>query len=137
MKFTLCFKEYPFKMSLAAMRDFKEATGKCLWSTSLRFLHDFTESRAKGENLLLTLAKVGSIMDFEESAEFMYCLAKQENSQIKLAEIQDAMFHVGMTPSEIDGNKFEPYQIVILGICTDIQKHLQELAVEKKQEADS
>lgn len=136
MIFTLCYKDYDIKMSIGAIKAFKETTGKCLWSTAIEYIYVFEQSRSDKDNLMLTISKLGKILDFLDSSEFLYALSKPCNSQVSLAEIQDGMFHVGMLPTEIEGEKFEPYQMVILKVCIDIQESMKELIVEKKSQAN-
>ena len=135
MKFTLCYKDYPCRMSLAAMKEFEEATGKCLWSTLILFIDSFQGSRANGDSISATLAKVGRVASFSDCASLLYFMAKQENSHLKIEEIEDAMFHAGLFPSE--DLKMQPYQFVVSSLSVQVLEYLKEINEEKKKQAVS
>ena len=136
MQFTLCYKKYDYKMSLKAMREFEEATGKCLWSTLISYIYRWTSSRSNGDNLMLTLSSIGEVLTFSESAKLLHCLAKQENKLITIDEIEDAMFHVGLTPVDQADEQCQPYQLVIFQVAIDIHEYLKNLSELKKSQAN-
>lgn len=135
MKFNLCYKDYPCKMSLEAMKEFEESTGKCLWNTLIKFIERFQSSRSNGDSIATTLAKVGAVASFSDCAQMFYCMAKQCNSQLKISEIEDAMYHSGMFPS--DDLKMQPYQFVMSALSVDVLEYLKEINAEKKKQAAS
>ena len=115
MKFILCFKEYPFKMSINAMKEFERETGKCMWSTIVEFVAQYMTNR--DQSVAVLLAKLGQVMSFQDTAHFLHCLAKQENSKVSLSEIEDAMFHCGMSPNDAHGKQLQPWQLVATDVC--------------------
>lgn len=120
MRFTLCYKEYSFGMSLGAMKQFKDATGKDLWHTLLAFLDDWHAS--EGKSPLSRCRAVYGTVDFDTAAELIYCLVRSENKSIPLSEIEDAMFLVGWLPTDLDNSNVNPYPLILVSIAHDINK---------------
>ena len=138
MIFRLCFKDYKFKPSIKAMKDFKEATGKDLWSSLVAYMGTFTNSRASDDSVADTMAKLAQVLDFTDAAILFYCLAVQENKALQLAEIEDACFHAGILPSQRADDMSEPYPFVLYRLALDVQKyHVEETLDEKKTLAAS
>ena len=137
MEFKLFYKSYNYKPSLSAVKQFKEATGNDLWSTLLRYMVAFTNSRKSGESVADTLSKLSDVVGFVESAQLFYCLAKQENKALTLSEIEDAMFHAGILPNQEDTDMCEPYPFVLYQIALDVITYHGTLSSEKKPLAPS
>lgn len=131
MEFKLAYKSYEYKMSLAAMKRFKEATGRDLWSILSQYVVEY--SNHKESPLLRLCGALGEFCDFETASYIFYCLAKECNSRLTIEEIQDAMFHVGWRPSERPDDMSEPYPLVLVLIASDIDQYFSELVVKKKQ----
>lgn len=134
MEFKLCYKNYPFKMSLSAMREFKNRTGKDLWFTLLSFLECYVSNMNAAP--LTLMSKLAGCVDFETASEVFYCLVKGAESGIELEQIQDAMFRVGWRPVESNNSEFiEPYPLVLVGIATQIDTQFKnEIPVKKKEQ---
>jgi len=132
MDFKLFYKSYDYKPSLAAIKQFKEATGLDLWSSLIKYMVCFTESRSNGDSLGDMIYKLSTVLDFVQSAQLFYCLAKQSNSNLSIDEIEDAMFHAGILPSSADTGLCEPYPIILYSIALDVQGYHASLANEKK-----
>lgn len=125
----LCYKEYPYKMSLGAMKEFKKATGKDLWHTLLSMIEVYI---ATEESPLITrLRALYETLDFETAAYAFHCLIKQENKSIPLSEIEDSMFRVGWMPTDRDGDASEPWPFVMVKLAYDIDSHFSELGKKK------
>ena len=135
MEFKLFYKSYDYKASINAVKQFKQATGEDLWSTLLRYMVTFTNSRKAGDSIADTLSKLSEVVGFVESAQLFYCLAKQESKTLTLDEIEDAMFHAGILPSQEEGDMCEPYPFVLYQIALDIITYHSTLSTEKKPSA--
>jgi hypothetical protein len=137
MEFKLFYKSYDYKPSLAAIKQFKEATGLDLWSSLIKYMVCFTQSRANSDSVGDMIHKLSSVLDFVQSAQLFYCLAKQSNSRLSIDEIEDAMFHAGILPSNEDTGLCEPYPIIMYKIALDVQEYHATLSNEKKPQAHS
>lgn len=132
MNVNLCYKSYPFKMSLQAMRDFKRATNKDLWFTLVSVLEVYFANLDKP---VLTLLKaLYEAVDFETASYAIHYLIKAEDKSIELEQIQDAMFRVGWRPVEDDDSEYrQPYPIVLVQMSKAIDSQLSdEVDVKKK-----
>lgn len=118
MEFTLCYKSYPFKMSLQAMKQFEERTGKDLWSTLLQFLDEWMKHQES--SVLTRCAKVSAVISFNDAAEMLHALVKAEDKSIPLDEIRDGMFRVGWMPSDASNDQVDPYTAVLFKVGTEI-----------------
>ena len=127
----LCYKEYPCKMSLGAMKQFKQATGKDLWCTLLQFMECYALS--EGEATLLRMRKLYEVIDFETAAQLFHALIRAENKSIPLDEIEDAMFKVGWLPTERPGDMSEPWPFVLVPLAHEINKQFETDAKELKK----
>lgn len=131
MKFNLCYIDYEFKFTLKAMREFKEATGKCLWSTVGAY-SQCVRSGA-GKPFTEVAIELGKVLDFDDASQMLFILARQMNSLLTVNEIQDGMFHAGVYQTDAT----TPWQIVCADACSKIQVMLNAEAMEKKRSADS
>ncbi len=120
MRFTLCYKEYPFKMTLGAMKQFKSATGKDLWHTLIAFLDDWMKSEQ--ESTLTRCRGVYNTVDFATAAELFHALVKAEDKSIPIAEIEDGMFRVGWLPVDIENPSVNPYPLILVSIAHQINE---------------
>jgi len=136
MKFNLCYKSYEFKMNLAAMKSFKEATGKDLWSTLTEFIYIYNTSRQKQEHTFVLMKRLSEVCDFIDSAHALHSMAKQCNSKLPIEEIEDAMFHAGWRPGEDMDSMNEPYGLVMFQVALSIDDYFKELST-KKRDQDS
>ena len=138
MKFTLFYKDYSFKPTLSAMKEFKESTGKDLWASLMGYISVYTScAKSTDKNVADMLILLADVLDFVEAAQLFYCLAKQENNSLTLQEIEDAMFHAGILKNNEAGNKAEPYTIVLYQLALQINEYHNQLHSEKKPKASS
>ena len=122
-------------MTLGAMKQFKDATGKDLWHTLLAFLEEWMSS--EGKSTLSRCRAVYGVVDFETAAELIHALVKAEDKSIPLVEIEDAMFNVGWLPVDLDNGKVNPYPLILVSIAHDINKlFTDEIESVKKSHAD-
>lgn len=130
MKFKLCYKEYDCKISLGAMKRFKEATGKDLWHVLTSFIIEYSERN--DESIMKTCSHMYGVCSFDTAANLFYSLAKECNSALTIEEIEDAMFHVGWLPTDRDGDMSEPWPMVMVLLAADVNKYFNEITLKKK-----
>jgi hypothetical protein len=133
MLFKLCYKSYDFKPSLAAMKQFKDATGLDLWTTLIRYMGSFSNSQSNGLSLADTLYELSNIIGFVDSAQLFFCVAKQSSKSITIEEIEDAMFHAGMLKSDRDSDMSEPYPFVLYQLALDVYEYHAQLSKNTKK----
>jgi hypothetical protein len=119
----LCYKEYDFKMSLGAMKQFKQATGKDLWCSLLLFLESFYAH--KGGSTLSLCTRLYEVMDFETASHVFHSLINASGDKVTLQELEDAMFRVGWLPSVRDDDFGEPWPIVMVALANECDKQLK------------
>ena len=132
MKFKLCYKEYDYKVTWSAKRDFKRETGRGLWST-LQGLMVIVQANKDGSAFNL-MAEIGKHIDDVDGAILLYTLAKQCNSSLQLSEIADACDRVGWRPVEDDSEYAQPYPYVLYLMLLDIDEMYQEEAIQAKKD---
>lgn len=119
----LCYKSYPYKMTLGAMKKFKQATGKDLWYSLLRFIECYAES--DGDSTFVRLRKLYEIIDFETASHIFYSLINAEDKSVPLEEIEDGMFKVGWMPTDRDGDMSEPWPLVLVVVAHEINRQFE------------
>ena len=126
----LCYKTYPAKMSLAAIKQFKQNTGFDLW----RLLVDFIDTYRCSSDLdtISRMKELYNVCDFETGAKMFHALISTVDKSIPLEEIEDAMFRVGWMPTENDGELMEPWPIIAVNAAYEIDKQFQDIAPKKK-----
>ena len=132
MKFKLCYKEYDYKITWSAKRDFKRETGRGLWSTLqgvMVVVHANKQSSAF--NLM---AEIGKHIDDVDGAILLHALAKQCNSALQLSEIADACDRAGWRPVDDDSEYAQPYTLVLYSIVLDIDAMYQQEAIQAKKD---
>ena len=132
MKFKLCYKEYDYKVTWSAKRDFKRETGRGLWST-LQGLMVIVQANKDGSAFNL-MAEIGKHIDDVDGAILLYTLAKQCNSSLQLSEIADACDRVGWRPIDDDSEYAQPYPYVLYLMLLDIDEMYQEEAIQAKKD---
>lgn len=125
MQLRLCYKTYPFKMNLAAMRQFKTKTNKDLWCTLVTFLECYIMNQSKPT--LTFMKSLYQCVDFETASEAFHALIKQGDSSIELEQIQDAMFRVGWRPVEDEESDFiQPWPLVLFDAASQVDREFRE-----------
>ena len=132
MKFKLCYKEYDYKITWSAKRDFKRETGRGLWST-LQAILPIVQANAKGSVMSLC-AEIGKHIDDVDGPILLYTLAKQCNSSLQLAEIADACDRVGWRPIESDDEYAQPYTYVLYNMVHAIDDWYEDEAIQVKKD---
>lgn len=127
----LCYKEYPYKISLAACKAFFDATGEDLQSVLLEYLEAC--HRTSGMDLVKRMSEFYKICKFEVASHAIHSLVKTANKNIPIEEIQDAMFRVSWLPSDRDDDLSEPWPLVMVTIATQVNDYfVSNMPVKKK-----
>jgi hypothetical protein len=132
MKFKLCYKEYDYKITWSAKREFKRETGRGLWST-LQGLMVIVQANKDGPVFNL-MAEIGKHIDDVDGAILLYTLAKQCNASLQLSEIADACDKVGWRPVESDSEYAQPYTFVLYAMLLDVDGMYEEEAIQAKKD---
>lgn len=125
----LCYKEYDYKLNLSACKSFYEQTGKDLTYVLMRYLEacrDTVEMQS-----IERLRHFFGLEPFEDISKLFHCLIKQENKNIPLAEIQDAMYRVSWMPTDDDGDMCEPWPLVVVDLAVKVNEYYAQLDKKK------
>ena len=132
MNFKLCYKEYDYKITWSAKRDFKRETGRGIWST-LQAILPIVQANAGGSVINLC-AEIGKHIDDVDGPILLYTLAKQCNTSLQLSEIADACDRVGWRPVENDNEYAQPYTYVLYKMVHAIDELYEEEAAKAKKD---
>lgn len=131
MEIKLCYKTYPFKISLAACKAFYDSTGEDLQFLLLRYIESCRDT--KGMDLLSRTIKFLNVCKFEVAAQAIHALIKTESNSIPIAEVRDGMFRVSWLESERTDDLSEPWPIVMISIATQVNEYFEKnIPVKKK-----
>jgi len=130
MTIKLCYKEYDYKLNLAACKSFHEKTGKDITYVLMGYLEACRET--VGMQSVERLRHFFGLETFETISHLFHCLIKQEDKSIPLAEIQDAMYRVSWMPSdEDDSDLCEPWPLVAVSLATQVNEYYSQLDKKK------
>jgi hypothetical protein len=132
MKFKLCYKEYDYKITWAAKREFKRETGRGLWCTLQGIVGVVQENKESSAMKLCT--EIGRHLGDVDGVILLYILAKQCNSALQLSEIADACDLVGWRPISNDDTYAQPYTIVLYSMALDIDDLYRQEAIQAKKD---
>ncbi len=125
----LCYKEYPYKLNLAACKAFYEQTGKDINYVLLGYLDALFDTKEMTD--IKRLHHFLGVEDFHVVAKLLHCMIKQENKSIPLAEIEDGMFRVGWLPSDQDSDLCQPWPLMMVDIATQVNIYYSEMDKKK------
>ena len=131
MKFKLCYKEYEYKITNAAKREFKRETGRGLWST-LQGVFNIVNTN-KGKDEMVMCEEVGKHVDDVDGAILLYTLAKQCNSTLKLDEIADGCDRVGWRSYGSADEWAQAYTYILYTMVLDVDQWYEEEAIKAKK----
>jgi len=132
MELKLCYKTYNYKMTLGAMRKFKESSGHDLWNTLIKFIDVF--SKSDGVNVQSRMSALYGVCDFYLAAKVFHCMIKEEDDSISLAEIEDGMFRVGWLPNDKDDSEMcQPWPLIMVKCAFDISANFTQNNTPKKK----
>ena len=127
----LCYKEYPIKMTLGAMKQYTQATKRDIWCDMLKYIHVFMSTREV--SAFDRMSKLYECLDFETASHAFHALIKAGGANdIPLAEIQDSMFRVGWMPTEREDGMGEPWALVMFQAAM-LENEEMETFVKKKK----
>lgn len=135
MEIKLCYKVYPFRITLGACKEFYDNTGKDLQHVLLKYISACAESREMA--LLERMNHFLSVESFEVCAHAIHALVRTENTHIPLNEIRDGMFRVSWLPSERSDELSEPWVMVMLDIATQVNGYFQQNIPVKKKDTEA
>jgi len=127
MKITLCYKEYDCKVSLGAMKAFKQATGKCLWLTLLEVYDAFIKTRGMSE--LDRQKAIYSAISFDDAVHLFDAVT---DKSVTTAEIDDAMYHSAWRTYEGTTDKNQPWSLQLVNLAIQYDQEMKELQTAKK-----
>lgn len=130
MNFKLFYKDYDYKITWSAKREFKRETGRGLWSTLQGIIRVYNENLDGSINNLMEA--LGKHIDEVDGAILLWVLAKQCNSALQLSEIADACDQVGWRPTE-KGEYAQPYTFILYSIVLEVDKMYQQEAIQAKK----
>jgi hypothetical protein len=131
--------EYPLAITPQAIADFKGRTGKCLIATcrDVRIeANRLVDADATNEEFA---SRMGRVIGYIDVSYMLHSVISQRKPEITIAEIQDAMLHVGDKPNELDSleGRSECYTVVAWNLANLITGHFAQVASKKKSAADS
>ncbi len=129
--FTLCYKQYDYEVTLAASKEFKQETGKCLIDFICLAWSAYYDAKNSAGLLKDRTVSMMQIVPSDDCAFALYCLAKTKNRALTFEEIWDATTKTQFVESG-DG-KNEPSQIVLAVIGANfINQREEQFKSEKK-----
>lgn len=131
MNFKLCYKDYDYKITWSAKREFKRETGRGLWST-LQGIMGVVRDNSDGSTLDL-MAAIGKHIDDVDGAILLWVLAKQCNSSLQLSEIADGCDRVGWRPVD-HGDYAQPYTFILYSIVLAVDEMYEQEAIQAKKD---
>lgn len=131
MEIKLSYKVYDFKVSLAATKQFYDATGEDLQYILLKYIEACRDSVEL--DLLSRMSLFLAVCKFEVAAQAIYALVKTENKSIPLDEIRDGMFRVSWLPSDRTDDLSEPWPLVMIDVANQVNDYFAaNIQVKKK-----
>lgn len=131
MEIKLCYKKYPFKISLASCKAFYDATGEDLQYVLLKYIEACSDT--VGLKLVARMNAFLKICKFEIAAQAIHVLVKTESDTVSLDEIRDGMFRVGWLPSDRPDILSEPWPYVMIDIANQVNEYYtKNMPVKKK-----
>lgn len=126
----LCGIDYPIKMSLGAIKQFKQKTGLDLWGLLLSFVD--TYNKTSKNTTLERMKDLYNVCDFETASYAFHALI-EKNHKASIEDIQDGMFRVGWLPTERKGDLTEPWPLVMVVAAFEIDSQFSEIDSPKKK----
>jgi len=128
MYISLCYKQYPIKMSLQAMREFKTATGKDLWYCLMLVFETYLKNSDKP--VFTLLRELYGAVDFDTASQMFHALI--DDKSIELEQVQDAMYRVGWRPVDEEySEKRQPYPLVLVQAAQIVDAQMVEVIKKK------
>tara|TARA_R100000951_G_scaffold63787_2_gene53556 strand:- start:1401 stop:1808 length:408 start_codon:yes stop_codon:yes gene_type:complete len=126
----LCYKQYPFKVTLKACKAFFDQTGLDLQTVFMKYI--VTCSKTTEMGLMERLVAFSELYPRDIATKALYVIIKQEQDGVSLAEVEDATYRVSWLISERDDDISEPWPLVMLDTALQINKYFSENSETKK-----
>jgi len=130
MKFSLFYKDYDFKVNFSAMREFKQETGRGLWSS----IQGVLVAARKSDDVWEQLFNIGKHIDELDGAMLLWIIAKQCNNTLQLSEIEDAVIRCGWKPVDSSDKRAQPYTHVLYSIVLQLDQQYEREAIKAKKD---
>ena len=113
----LCYKEYDYKISLEADKNFTDKTGLDLQIVLAKYIEC---NHLNGEQTLLSrMVSLGSLYSRGVVNHALHSVIKPCHKEVSFDEICDGTFRVGWQLSERPDELSEPYPIIMLQLALD------------------
>lgn len=131
--FTLCYKQYDYEVTLAASKEFKQETGKCLIDFICLAFSSYVDAKKTSSLLKDRTVSMMQVVPSDDCAFALYCLAKTKNRALTFEEVWDATMRTQFVESG-DG-KNEPVQIVTAQVGVSFINQRQEISPERPKDS--
>ena len=135
MDIKLCYKSYPFKISLASCKAFYDDTGEDLQYILLKYIEACRDTMEL--DLLARMSAFLSVCKFEVAAKAIYALARAESDSVTLEEIRDGMYRVSWLPSDRTDELSEPWPLVMIDIANQVNEYFSTSMKVKKKDLEA
>jgi hypothetical protein len=131
----LCYKEYPFKLSLKSCKVFFDQTGLDLQTVFMKYIAAC--SKTMEMSLMDRLVYFSELYTRDVACKALHSIISQENKNIPLAEIEDATFRVSWMATDNDDGLSEPWPLVMLDAALQINDYFsKEIEIKKTVTSD-
>jgi len=117
----LCYKEYPFKISLNSCKVFYEQTGLDLQTVFMKYIAHCTKTKDMG--LAERLVSFAELYDREVASKALHAVISAATDSIPLSEIQDGTYRVSWFDNAKDDDLSEPWPMVMLDVALQINEY--------------
>lgn len=118
----LCYKQYPYKLTLGADKAFRDQTGLDLQTVFMDYIA--VCHKTTGMELMERLVFFSKLYTRDIASKALHAVISAKDESIPLAEIEDATFRVSWMQTErIDGMS-EPWPMVMLDAALMINQYI-------------
>ena len=133
MNVKICYKDYELKLTLEAMKKFKQKTGKDLWFTILS-VYEAWLLNTEDKHLLTMMKSLVSKCDFETACYAVHSMCV--DNVVSFEEIQDALFRSGWRPVEgVDSDYLTPYPLLLAHISQQMDIEMAEVVKKNNKQS--
>ena len=117
----LCYKEYPFKISLKACKVFHDQTGLDLQTVFMKYIA--VCHKTADMELTERLVFFAELYTRDIASKALHAVIDAETDGVSLAEIEDGTFRVSWIQSTRDDGISEPWPMVMLDTALQINDY--------------
>jgi len=131
----LCYKEYPFKISLNACKVFHDQTKLDLQTVFMKYIahcHKTTEME-----LTERLVSFSELYTRDIASKALHVIINEAGDGVPLAEIEDATFRVSWIANIKDDDVSEPWPMVMLDTALQINSYFASNIQAKKTDTSA